>query len=322
MKVSILGMGAFGIALTKILNKDIKISMWTNFEDELKSVELKRENPIVLPEVKIDKKVELTTNLEKCVKNSNIIFLAVPAIAVREVASKLQEYIDKDQVICILTKGIEKSTNMFMVDVIKECIDTDNICVFAGPSFAIEVANRANIGMVIASEKEECRNKVLQVINKENACITQTSDVLGVEICSAAKNVFAIICAMLDGMNEADSTRAAVITNLINDFRLIMGVLGGKETTIYSYAGIGDLLLTCTSPKSRNYMFGKFLGQGMNTTEALNNMQVKTVEGLYTLDAIFSILKQKKVVINSINLLYDVVYNGKKVDNLLKEISN
>lgn len=322
MKVSILGMGAFGIALTKILNKDIKISMWTNFEDELKSVELKRENPIVLPEVKIDKKVELTTNLEKCVKNSNIIFIAVPAIAVREVASKLQEYIDKDQVICILTKGIEKSTNMFMVDVIKECIDTDNICVFAGPSFAIEVANRANIGMVIASEKEECRNKVLQVINKENACITQTSDVLGVEICSAAKNVFAIICAMLDGMNESDSTRAAVITNLINDFRLIMGVLGGKETTIYSYAGIGDLLLTCTSPKSRNYTFGKFLGQGMNTTEALNNMQVKTVEGLYTLDAIFSILKQKKVVINSINLLYDVVYNGKKVDNLLKEISN
>lgn len=322
MKVSILGMGAFGIALTKILNKDIKISMWTNFEDELKSVELKRENPIVLPEVKIDKKVELTTNLEKCVKNSNIIFLAVPAIAVREVASKLQEYIDKEQIICILTKGIEKITNMFMVDVIKECIDTDNICVFAGPSFAIEVANKANIGMVIASEKEECRNKVLQVINQENACITQTSDVLGVEICSAVKNVFAIICAMLDGMNEADSTRAAVITNLINDFRLIMGVLGGKETTIYSYAGIGDLLLTCTSPKSRNYTFGKFLGQGMNTTEALNNMQVKTVEGLYTLDAIFSILKQKKVVINSINLLYDVVYNGKKVDNLLKEISN
>lgn len=322
MKVSILGMGAFGIALTKILNKDIKISMWTNFEDELKSVELKRENPIVLPEVKIDKKVELTTNLEKCVKNSNIIFLAVPAIAVREVASKLQEYIDKEQIICILTKGIEKITNMFMVDVIKECIDTDNICVFAGPSFAIEVANKSNIGMVIASEKEECRNKVLQVINQENACITQTSDVLGVEICSAVKNVFAIICAMLDGMNEADSTRAAVITNLINDFRLIMGVLGGKETTIYSYAGIGDLLLTCTSPKSRNYMFGKFLGQGMNTTEALNNMQVKTVEGLYTLDAIFSILKQKKVVINSINLLYDVVYNGKKVDNLLKEISN
>lgn len=322
MKVSILGMGAFGIALTKILNKDIKISMWTNFEDELKAVELKRENPIVLPEAKIDKKVELTTNLEKCVKNSNIIFIAVPAIAVREVASKLQEYIDKEQIICILTKGIEKSTNMFMVDVIRECIDTDNICVFAGPSFAIEVANRANIGMVIASEKEECRNRVLQVINQENACITQTSDVLGVEICSAVKNVFAIICAMLDGMNEADSTRAAVITNLINDFRLIMGVLGGKETTIYSYAGIGDLLLTCTSPKSRNYTFGKFLGQGMNTTEALNNMQVKAVEGLYTLDAIFSILKQKKVVINSINLLYDVVYNGKKVDNLLKEISN
>lgn len=322
MKVSILGMGAFGIALTKILNKDIKISMWTNFEDELKTVELKRENPIVLPEVKIDKKVELTTNLEKCVKNSNIIFISVPAIAVREVVNKLGEYIDKGQTICIVTKGIEKSTNMFMGDVVKECIDTDNVCIFAGPSFAIEVANRANIGMVMASEKEECRNKILSVINQDKVCITQTSDVLGVEICSAVKNVFAIICGMLDGMNEADSTRAAVITNLINDFRLIMGVLGGKETTIYSYAGIGDLLLTCMSPKSRNYCFGKFLGQGMNRDEALNSMQVKTVEGLYTLDAIYDILKQKKIVINSINLLYDVIYNNKEVKNLLKEISN
>lgn len=322
MKVSILGMGAFGIALTKILNKDIKISMWTNFEDELKTVELKRENPIVLPEVKIDKKVELTTNLEKCVKNSNIIFISVPAIAVREVTNKLGEYIDKEQTICIVTKGIEKSTNMFMGDVVKECIDMDNICVFAGPSFAIEVANRANIGMVIASEKEECRNKILSLINQENLCITQTSDVLGVEICSAVKNVFAIICGMLDGMNESDSTRAAVITNLINDFRLIMGVLGGKETTIYSYAGIGDLLLTCMSPKSRNYCFGKFLGQGMDKDEALNSMQVKTVEGLYTLDAIYDILKQKKIIINSINLLYDVIYNNKEVKNLLKEISN
>lgn len=322
MKVSILGMGAFGIALTKILNKDIKISMWTNFEDELKTVELKRENPIVLPEVKIDKKVELTTNLEKCVKNSNIIFISVPAIAVREVVNKLGEYIDKEQTICIVTKGIEKSTNMFMGDVVKECIDTDNVCIFTGPSFAIEVANRANIGMSIASEKEECRKKILLVINQDKVCITQTSDVLGVEICSAVKNVFAIICGMLDGMNEADSTRAAVITNLINDFRLIMGVLGGKETTIYSYAGIGDLLLTCMSPKSRNYCFGKFLGQSMNRDEALNSMQVKTVEGLYTLDAIYDILKQKKIVINSINLLYDVIYNNKEVKNLLKEISN
>ena len=101
-----------------------------------------------------------------------------------------------------------------------------------------------------------------------------------------------------------------------------MGVLGGKEATVYSYAGIGDLLLTCLSPKSRNYSFGKLIGKGMSKDEALNNMNVKTVEGLYTLDAIYDILKQKKVEVRSINLLYDVVYNGKKVDNLLKEISN
>ena len=207
-------------------------------------------------------------------------------------------------------------------DVVKEYIDTDNICVFAGPSFAMEVANNANIGMVIAAEREDIKDKIEMVINQKNICITKTSDVIGVEISSAVKNVFAIICAMLDGMNESDSTKAAVLTSLINDFRLIMGVLGGKETTIYSYAGIGDLLLTCMSSKSRNYCFGKLLGKGMNAKEALNSMKVNTIEGLYTLDAIYDILKQKKIIVNSITLLYDVIYNGKKVDNLLKEISN
>lgn len=321
MKVSILGMGAFGIALTKILKEDIEVSMWTNFEDELKAVELKRENQAVLPNVKIDKKIELTTDLEKCVKDSSVIFIAVPSVAVREVATKLNYFICNMQTICIVTKGIEKSTNLFMIDVVKECISTDNICVFAGPSFAVEVANGANIGMVVASEKEECKLLIDNVLKKENLSLTSTSDVIGVEISSSVKNVFAIICAMLHDKEDTDSTRAAIFTTILNDFRLVMGVLGGKEATVYSYAGIGDLLLTCMSPKSRNYQFGKLIGSGISKDEALKRMNVKTIEGLYTLDALYDILNQKKIEITSINMLYDIVNNGKKVSNLLKEIS-
>lgn len=321
MKVSILGMGAFGIALTKILKEDIEVSMWTNFEDELKAVELKRENQAVLPNVKIDKKIELTTDLEKCVKDSSVIFIAVPSVAVRKVATKLNYFICNMQTICIVTKGIEKSTNLFMIDVVKECISTDNICVFAGPSFAVEVANGANIGMVVASEKEECKLLIDNVLKKENLSLTSTSDVIGVEISSSVKNVFAIICAMLHDKEDTDSTRAAIFTTILNDFRLVMGVLGGKEATVYSYAGIGDLLLTCMSPKSRNYQFGKLIGSGISKDEALERMNVKTIEGLYTLDALYDILNQKKIEITSINMLYDIVNNGKKVSNLLKEIS-
>lgn len=321
MKVSILGMGAFGIALTKILKEDIEVSMWTNFEDELKAVELKRENQAVLPNVKIDKKIELTTDLEKCVKDSSVIFIAVPSVAVRKVATKLNYFICNMQTICIVTKGIEKSTNLFMIDVVKECISTDNICVFAGPSFAVEVANGANIGMVVASENEECKLLIDNVLKKENLSLTSTSDVIGVEISSSVKNVFAIICAMLHDKEDTDSTRAAIFTTILNDFRLVMGVLGGKEATVYSYAGIGDLLLTCMSPKSRNYQFGKLIGSGISKDEALKRMNVKTIEGLYTLDALYDILNQKKIEITSINMLYDIVNNGKKVSNLLKEIS-
>lgn len=322
MKVAILGMGAMGIALTKIIKNDIEISMWTNFEYELKSVELKRENTQVLPGIKIDENVCLTTSLKEAVDNSEIIFLAVPAVAVRSVSEILKEYIADEQIICILTKGIEKDSNMFMVDIVKEVINTNNICVFSGPSFAIDVANNSNIGMVIAGEYDVVRRRVSNVFEEKYVNIAYTSDVIGVEISSAIKNVFAIVCGMFEGKNESDSTKSAAFSVIFNDYRLALTLLGGKEATIFSYAGIGDLMLTCMSEKSRNYTFGKMLGLGKNKEEALESMKVKTIEGLYTLDAIYDILNKKLVNINSINLLYDVVYNNKKVDNLLKEIIN
>lgn len=322
MKVTILGMGAMGIALTKVLKDEVNVSMWTNFEDELKSVELKRENTQVLPGFKIDENISLTTCLKEAIDKSEVIFLAVPAIAVRSVSEMLKEYIADSQIICILTKGIEKDTNMFMVDIVREVINTNNICVFSGPSFAIDVANKSNIGMVIAGEYDVIRRKVSNVLDERYVNIAYTSDVIGVEISSAIKNVLAIVCGMFEGKNEPESTKSAAFSVIFNDYRLALTVLGGKEATIFSYAGIGDLILTCMSDKSRNYTFGKMLGKGKNKQEALESMKVKTIEGLYTLDAIHDILNKKIVSINSINLLYDVIYNNKKIDNLLKEIIN
>ena len=322
MKVAILGMGAMGIALTKVLKDEVNVSIWTNFEDELKRVELDRENTHVLPGIKIDQKICLTTDLKKAVDESEVIFLAVPAVAVRSVSEILKEYICDNQIICILTKGIEKDTNMFMADIVREVINTNNICVFSGPSFAIDVANKSNIGMVIAGEYDVVRRRVSNVFDEKYVNIAYTSDVIGVEISSAIKNVFAIVCGMFEGKNASDSTKSAAFSVIFNDYRLALTLLGGKEATIFSYAGIGDLMLTCMSEKSRNYTFGKMLGLGKNKEEALESMKVKTIEGLYTLDAIYDILNKKLVNINSINLLYDVVYNNKKVDNLLKEIIN
>ena len=322
MKVAILGMGAMGIALTKVLKDEVNVSIWTNFEDELKRVELDRENTQVLPGIKIDQKICLTTDLKKAVDESEVIFLAVPAVAVRSVSEILKEYICDNQIICILTKGIEKDTNMFMADIVREVINTNNICVFSGPSFAIDVANKSNIGMVIAGEYDVVRRRVSNVFDEKYVNIAYTSDVIGVEISSAIKNVFAIVCGMFEGKNASDSTKSAAFSVIFNDYRLALTILGGKEVTIFSYSGIGDLILTCMSEKSRNYTFGKMLGLGKNKEEALESMKVKTIEGLYTLNAIHDILNKKLVNINSINLLYDVVYNDKKVDNLLKEIIN
>src|SRR5574344_459230 len=321
MKVSILGTGAFGIAFTKILNKNIDVSMWTNSEEELERLTLKRENVVSLPGIKIDERIELTTDIEKCLKNSNIIYVAVPVAFMREVMEKVAKYAISNQIICVLSKGIEKDTECLIQQIVKEEIPLNEICILAGASFAIDVATRANIGFVLASENNDAKSIVESSLDKSKISLKKSTDVVGIEVGSAIKNVFPMLWGTMDGCGENDSTKAAVLVNIINDFRLIIESLGGNESTVYSYAGLGDLLLTCMSPKSRNYTFGTMIGKGMNGKEAFNSMSVKTIEGLYTLDGLYSILKDKQVNVRSITLLYDIIYNGKVVKNILKEIS-
>lgn len=325
MKISILGCGAFAIAISTAIakaNQDAEILMWTKFKEEKEEIIKFGENKRVLPGVKLPKCVTITTDIEEAIKDSCIVFFAVPTVALREVSKDIAPFITKEQIICIATKGIENVSNKYMSEIVEEEIKTDKICVLSGPSFAIEVATGTEIGFVIASKrKEDVVNKVKSSIENEKLFVTTTDDIIGVQIGAAIKNVFAIFCGMIDGMKKSDSTRAAILTNLIKDYKKIIIAFGGKEDTIFTYAGIGDMLLTCMSDKSRNYTFGRYIGEGLNIDKALDSMNTKTVEGLYTITSIYELLKKMNIKVNSISLLYDILYNNEKVDNILLAIN-
>lgn len=321
MKISILGLGAYGIALAKtFFENDNKVSMWTKFQDEADIVLLKRENINCFPGVKIPRGIEITTDIEKCVENAKIIVIAVPIGAVRDVCKMLKQCLKDGQVICIVSKGIEEETNKLMDEVVYEETSCEDICMLSGPSFAIELVKNNEIGFTVASTSSIARTAVKICLENRRIVVNISKDIEGVEASSSIKNVFAIILGIADGLKCSDSTRATILTILINDFKNIVELMGGRSQTIFSYAGIGDLLLTCMSKKSRNYSFGYNLGKGMGYKEALDNLSSKTVEGISSLNALKSILDKKEINIKSINMLYDIVYNNMKVESIIRYI--
>lgn len=322
MKISVLGLGAYGIALAKTFyNNDNKVSLWSKFEDEVQTVLLKRENKRLLPGVKIPKDILITSDLSECVSKSKVVVIAVPAFAIRDVAKLLKEFLTEEQVICIATKGIERGSNKLMSEVVFEETGCKNICVLSGPSFAKELANKNQTGLVVASNFDV--NSILLKVCLENdyVFVNITKDIIGVQICSAVKNVFAILMGIVDGMKLSSSTKAAIFTCVLSDFRFVIEMLSGKAQTIFSYAGIGDFFLTCTSDTSRNFKVGSLIGKGNSFEKSLEILgKDTTIEGVYTLKSIHSILTQKDINVKSIKLLYGIIYLNEKTTNILREI--
>lgn len=317
MKVCILGTGAYGIALGLILNENKhEVKMWTKFEEEANYLNQKRVSPN-LKNILIDKEITISTNLENSIKNADLIIIAVPAGVVNSVAQELKNYITENQHICIASKGIEQDTCLFVSDVVNKYIDSDKISVISGPTFAIDVAHKVPIGLSLASINNETVKIVKQALQNNHVKLRETTDILGIEICGSIKNVIAIAAGMLDGMGLPISTQAMLITESLNDIKELIDALGGNKNTILSYAGFGDILLTCTSNKSRNFSFGHLIGAKTSQKEINNYIETTTIEGLYTLNSIYKLINHKKVEMPIIDLIYDIIYNNKPVDELL-----
>ena len=317
MKVGLFGCGAYGIAISSILSDNkCDITMWTRFEEEKVKLEKTRVNERLMPNYKIPEDVKFTTSVKECIQDKDLLIIAIPAAFVDDLAKAMKPYI-KDNHILIATKGIEQDTGLFINQILEKYLDTTNIAVMSGPSFAVDIITRMPAGLSLASKKIKTRELAKAALQNKNIKLRETRDVIGVEICGSIKNVIALSAGMLDGMKANDSTKAMFLTEAMHDMEEILESFGAMRRTVTSFSGIGDLFLTCTSTKSRNFSFGKLIGEKRSKEELDEYLKNTTVEGFYTLESIYKLLKNKKVSIPIIDLIYDIAVEGKNPEELL-----
>lgn len=309
MKVAILGTGAYGLALGLSFYENTKdITMWTKLDNEKEELTKYGTNKRVLPDLVMPRDIKYTTDMKECVEGSDLIVIAVPAQFVDNVSQELKSFY-KDQHVCIATKGIEQDTCLFVVDVFNKYIKTNKMAIVSGPSFAVDIVKKIPIGLSLGTKNKETESILKEYLQNRYLKLRSTDDILGIEICGSIKNVIAIASGMIEGMGLPESTQAMFITESLHDIKELIKALGGDGKTILSFAGFGDLLLTCTSYKSRNFTFGRMIGEKKPQTEIDDYVKNTTIEGLYTLKSIYKLINDRKVDIPIIDLIYNIVFN-------------
>lgn len=317
MKVGVLGAGAFGLALSHILVKNnVTIEMWTHNEEEANTLDKTRTSK-KLNGYKIPKEIKFTTNLEETVEGKDLIVMAIPAFAFEDVTKQLAKYIKKNQPVLIATKGIQQNTCLFLNDVFAKYLK-NSVAVISGPTFAVDMIKDAPIGFSMATKSHKTEMIIRKCFENSTTKFRRTRDITGIEICGSIKNVMAIASGMLEGMGVTDSTRALFLTESMNDIKELIDALGGKKKSILSFAGFGDILMTCTSKNSRNFSFGYLIGSGASKEEIDKYLENTTVEGMYTLKSIHKLVRRKKVKMPIINLIHDIIEGKKDKEQMLK----
>ena len=285
------------IGTTVFPNADVKIYLDASPEERAKRRQKQNEEK------------GIKTSYEEVLKTADIVFIMCAAKFVSGVCKSMMPYINNKMHFIIGSKGIEQDTCRFIHEVFLNFIETKKLAVISGPSFAIDIARLEPIGLSIATRSQSTLSIASKVFNNTNIKIRSTRDLIGVELCGSIKNVIAVSAGILDGLGYSESTRSFLITESLHDIKELVKCLGGSKKTILSFAGVGDLLLTSTSVKSRNYSYGILLGKG-KFDEANKFLDENTVEGYYTLKSIYTLLRRRKIKMPVIDLIYKIVMDN------------
>ncbi|MBQ6840745.1 MAG: NAD(P)H-dependent glycerol-3-phosphate dehydrogenase [Bacilli bacterium] len=312
MKVSVLGTGAYGIAIASALAKNNHdVCMWSESKEKISEWEKTGNLKSVMETYKFPKNISVSGDLEKVLKDSEIIFLTCASRFIWEVSNNIKEFYNKNVPICIASKGIEDNTCKLLSNVVKETLKTKNIAVISGPTFAIDMVNNEPVALAIASNSTRTRNVVADALSNDTLKLRKSRDMIGVQICGSVKNIIAIASGILGGLGYSESTQAFLINESLHDIKDLISFLGGKPKTILSFAGVGDLLMTSMSKKSRNYSFGYVIGSTGDINKIKEFREKNTVEGYFTTKIILRLLDKKNINIPLISLINDII-DGKK----------
>lgn len=317
--VGVIGAGSWGTALAATIARAGRdVILWTRTSGHADEITQSRENKTYLPGVKLPDNITITSEMAD-LSPCDAVLLVSPAQAQREVMGKFARFLRPGIPALICSKGIEQSSNLFMSDVLAEAAPDLVACVLSGPSFAGDVVRGLPTAVTLAGPSIETAKTVARAIGHANFRIYASDDVLGVQIGGAVKNVLAIACGISDGKNLGESCRAALITRAFSELTRLGRVLGAKPETLVGLSGFGDLSLTCSSPKSRNYSLGFQLGQGQSLKDILSKRNTVS-EGVYTAGVVVDIARKNAIEMPICEAVYAIVEGQSDPDTELNRL--
>lgn len=307
MKTVVLGSGGWGTALAMLLVENgHEVTLWSYLEEESRRLRETGENPL-LPGVKLPEGLRYTSDLS-CVQGSQVVVMATPSFGVRSTAEQIKGYLTPDMTLVSVSKGIEKGTSLRMTQIIQQATeDRCPVVALSGPSHAEEVARGVPTAVVSACPDRAAAERIQDLFINQRFRVYSTSDVVGVELGAALKNVMALCAGCCTGMDYGDNTKAMLMTRGLAEMARLGVALGGRRETFAGLAGMGDLVVTCTSMNSRNYRAGILIGQGVPVQEAIQRIGA-VVEGYYAVDSARELAQSVGVEMPITQAAYEVLY--------------
>jgi glycerol-3-phosphate dehydrogenase (NAD(P)+) len=317
MKICVLGAGAWGTALARLLQQGSnRVTLWGHEPPWIEEIRQARRNERFLPGIQLPNELGLESDFARALAGAECAVVAVPSQHFREVTLHLEEFAGT---VVSVTKGIEYDTGLTMCGILAQTAPKATCAALSGPSFAIEVARDIPTAIVAASRDSETAARVQSIFSRPSFRVYTSSDVLGVELGGALKNVIAIAAGVGDGLGFGDNSKAALVTRSIVEIRRLGLACGAQPDTFTGLSGLGDLMVTCFSKLSRNRGFGERAGRGEKPSEIASST-LAVAEGYPTARSAYRLGRKHQVSTPVIDEVHAMLYEGKNVAQAVRDL--
>jgi glycerol-3-phosphate dehydrogenase (NAD(P)+) len=318
--VAVIGGGSFGTAIANLIAENgYSVSLWMRNEALAAEINTSHCNTDYLPDFTLSQNLTASCSLEDSLAKASLVFMSVPSKSCREMAAAVAQYIHPDAKVISTTKGIEADSFKLMSQVLAEELPAQSIGVLSGPNLAKEIMAKQLTGSVIASEDEELISLVQDTLSSSLFRVYSGSDMYGVELGGALKNIYAIMAGLAKALDVGENTIGLLLTRSLAEMSRFAVPMGANPRTFIGLAGVGDLFVTCLSPLSRNYRVGYALGQGKNLEEVVAELG-QVAEGVNTLSLVKHKADELDIYMPLTQGLYEVIYGGQTLNEVIESM--
>ena len=294
MNIGVIGGGSWGTTIAHLLSRRFAVTLWARNPQTIDNINLDHTNPRFLGDAELSAKLKGTTNLQFATQSADLLVVAIPAQQFRAVLTDAEPFLQPGISIVSLSKGLEIETGSRMTEIIEQVCPRQTAALLTGPNLAQEIMAGYAAASVIATRSDRLQRELQDVFHSPLFRVYTNDDIIGCELGGVLKNIVAIAAGMSDGLGAGDNTRSAIITRGLAEMTRLGIAMGAKSETFAGLAGLGDLIATCTSEKSRNHTVGFKLGQGMKMSDIHRDMYM-VAEGVKSAPAVMRLAEQFKV---------------------------